>query len=147
MKAHITTLSQLQSYAQGQVVQLPDFAEDQPFYARITRPSVIDMAKNGQIPNTLLASANSLFNKGRVTAKDEEALSQLYDILEVICEACFVEPTYAEIKASGVKLTDEQYMFIFNYTQTGVRALETFRKKQGNTVTDGSGTKVQSPAV
>lgn len=147
MKAHITTLSELSEYAQGQIVQLPDFAEGQPFFARIKRPSLIDMAKNGQIPNALLSSANTLFTQGKASQKDDEALSKLYDILDLVCEACFVEPTYDEIKASGIKLTDEQYMFIFNYTQTGVNALETFRKKQINNQSAGNITKVSSKAV
>ena len=89
------------------------------------------MAKNGQIPNALLASANSLFTKGRTTdnTANTDALKDLSGILEIMCEASFLEPTYQEIKDSGIKLTDEQYMFIFNYAQTGVRALEPFRKK------------------
>ena len=46
-----------------------------------------------------------------------------------MCEASFVEPTYKELKAAGVELTDEQYMFIFGYSQNGVADLESFRSK------------------
>lgn len=147
MKAHITTLKDLQNYAQGQVVELPPFAEGQPFVARIIRPSIIEMAKNGQIPNTLLANANSLFTKGRISSKDDEALQRLYDVLDIICEASFLKPTFAEIKESGIKLTDEQYMFIFNYAQRGVKALETFRHEPKNPDGDGHGAAVQRAAL
>lgn len=142
MNAKITTLKELQGYAQGQVVELPAFAEGQPFVARLCRPSIINLAKSGKIPNSLLASANSLFTRGRVTAKDEQALGQLYDILDVFCEACFLEPTYEEIKNAGITLTDEQLMFVFNYSQTGVRALESFRNKSKNIISNGDSTTV-----
>lgn len=142
MGTKITSLKELESYAQGQIVELPAFAEDQPFVARLQRPSIINLAKSGKIPNSLLASANSLFTRGRVTAKDEQALGQLYDILDVFCEACFLEPTYEEIKNAGITLTDEQLMFVFNYSQTGVRALEPFRNKSKNTISNGDSTTV-----
>lgn len=142
MSTKITSLKELESYAQGQIVELPAFAEGQPFVARLQRPSIINLAKSGKIPNSLLASANSLFTRGRVTAKDEQALGQLYDILDVFCEACFLEPTYEEIKNAGITLTDEQLMFVFNYSQTGVRALEPFRNKPKNTISNGDSTTV-----
>lgn len=125
----ITTLQNLQMYAKGQVVELPPFAEDQPFIARISRPSLLALAKSGKIPNSLLKTANDLFVEGKPdTKKDQEALSSVYELMEIFCEACFLEPTYGQIKASGVSLTDDQLMFIFNYAQTGVKALEPFRK-------------------
>ena len=42
----------------------------------------------------------------------------------------FVEPSWSELKNAGIELTDEQYMFIFNYTQEGVKALEPFREDE-----------------
>lgn len=128
----ITTLSQLTKYTEGQVVQLPDFAEGQPFVARIRRPSMLSLAKSGKIPNSLLNTANGLF-LGNTKTNNEDLLSEIFDVLDVVCEACFVEPTYKELQNAGVELTDEQYMFIFNYTQTGVKALDSFRGQSANT--------------
>ena len=54
---NITTLADLQSYAAGTIVRFPDFAEGQPFVARVRRPSMLVLAKQGKIPNTLLAAA------------------------------------------------------------------------------------------
>ncbi len=128
----ITSFEELQSYAQGDIVELPPFSQDRPFVAKLTRPSMMELVKNGKIPNSLLKSANELFSSGIVGAFDEnreDALSQLFEVIDVICEASFVEPTYQQIKDSGIKLTDEQLMFIFNYSQAGVKALESFRSE------------------
>lgn len=125
----VTPLEQLIQYSQGTVINLPAFAEDQPFVAKLRRPSILALAKAGKIPNALMTTANSLFIKGGVDTKDEGALREVFQVIDVLCEAAFVEPAYQQIKDSGIELTDEQYMFIFNYTQTGVRALEPFRKQ------------------
>lgn len=126
----ITSFEALKEYANGEVVQLPDFAEGKPFVARLTRPSMMALVKNGMIPNTLLQKANELFSSGVSGAFDEsngETLAQMFDLMDIVCEASFVEPTYQQIKESGVTLTDEQLMFVFNYSQRGVKALESFR--------------------
>ena len=128
--AKITSLATLKSYAEGDIVELPPFAEDKPFVARLRRPSLMALVKEGKIPNTLLVHANELFSSGVQGAFDEEneeALSQLFDLMDTICEASFMEPTYHEIKTSGIELTDEQLMFVYNYSQAGVKALESFR--------------------
>ena len=36
MEQKITSIDQLKQYAQGQVIELPAFSEDQPFVARLT---------------------------------------------------------------------------------------------------------------
>ena len=54
-------------------------------------------------------------------------MKQLYDVLDIIASETLVEPTYEDIKNVGLELTDEQMMFLFNYSQQGVKALESFR--------------------
>ena len=127
----ITTLADLQSYAVGTVVRFPDFAEGQPFVARVRRPSMLVLAKQGKIPNTLLTAAGELFSKGGagMDADNENMLSDVYGICEVIARASLVQPTYDEIQQAGMELSDDQIMAIFNYTQNGVKALESFRKE------------------
>lgn len=126
----VTSIEVLKKYRDGEVVQLPSFAEGQPFIARLRRPSMLALAKNKMIPNELLTSANSLFEKGgnSFNALDEAMLTKMFDVMEVICEASFVEPSYREIKEAGIELTDEQYMFVFGYSQNGVRQLNSFRQ-------------------
>lgn len=128
---NITSVMDLQGYANGTVVRFPDFAEGQPFVARVRRPSMLVLAKQGKIPNGLLNAAGQLFSKGGagLDADDDKMLSQMYDICKVVCEATLVQPTLSDIEGAGMELSDDQIMAIFNYTQTGIKALESFRKE------------------
>lgn len=128
---NITSITDLQNYGAGQIVRFPDFAEGQPFVARVRRPSMLVLAKSGKIPNTLMHTASELFAKGGsgLDTDDANMLSDFYDTCEIICEAALIQPTLAEIKAAGITLSDDQLMAIFNYSQTGTKALQSFRKE------------------
>lgn len=128
---NITSITDLQSYAAGTVVRFPDFAEGQPFVARVRRPSLLVLAKQGKIPNTLLSAAGELFTKGGggMDSDNEGMLGDMYDIMHIICEASLMQPTMKDIEGAGLSLSDDQLMAIFNYSQTGVKALESFRKE------------------
>ena len=128
----VTSISQLNEYAKGQLVELPSFGEGQPFFARLRRPSMLALAKSGKIPNSLLATANRMFDSSLDT-KSENMLKDFYMVMETILEAAFVEPTYQEIKDAGVQLSDDQMIFVFNYTQQGVKVLDQFRPNGKNT--------------
>lgn len=125
----VTSLTDLERYAKGQVVRLPDFSEGQPFVARVRRPSLLVLAKSGKIPNSLLNTANELFSKGGngLDSDNSNMLKDVSDVMEIICEAALVEPTYEQIKEKGMELTDEQKMALFSYSQQGVKALNNFR--------------------
>lgn len=127
----ITTIEQLKEYANGQVVEIPAFAEGQPFVARLKRPSMLKLAESGAIPNSLLITANELFAKGGAgfETQKESAMKDMMDVMRSLCSAAFIEPTWEDLQEAGVELTDDQIMFIFQYTQTGVKALESFRKE------------------
>lgn len=131
----ITSFDELVAVSKGEVVELPPFSKNQPFVARLKRPSILEMVKSGKIPNELLVEANNLFAKGPGVVATEKAtdpnmMSDMVAILEKLCEASFVEPTYRQIKEAGVSLTDDQMMFIFSYSQSGVKALKSFREKR-----------------
>lgn len=124
----VTSLEQLKQYANGNIVRLPDFADGQPFVAKLKRPSILGMAKQGKIPNSLLVKTNELFvQSGSLDTEENSMMQEIYDVIDLIANETFVEPTYDEIKSTGIELTDEQMMFIFNYSQQGVKALESFR--------------------
>lgn len=125
----VTNIIDLKRYAAGQVVELPPFADGMPFVAQLRRPSMLFLAKTGQIPNTLLSKAGQLFNGGGagLDADDANMLSDVYDIAMVIVNAALVSPTLGEIHEAGLELADDQIMAIFNYTQGGIKALESFR--------------------
>lgn len=128
---NVTSFADLQSFAMGTVVRFPDFASGQPFVARVRRPSLLALAKQGRIPNTLLASASELFKGGGagINSDKDDMLSDIYDICRIICEASLIEPTLQDIEAAGIELSDDQFMAIFSYAQTGVESLKSFRQE------------------
>lgn len=142
----VTTIEELKSYAQGQMVDLPPFGEGQPFRARLRRPSLMALVKSGKIPNRLLVTANKLFMEKGVDEKDTEFMPQALDVFEALVEASFVSPTYKELKEAGIELTDDQMMFVFSYTQQGVKALERFRVRTAADERPRNEQKVQNKA-
>lgn len=125
----VTTMEDLALYAKGTLVRFPDFAEGQPFVARVRRPSMLALAKSGELPNALLSTANELFangNKGLDT-DDENMLKDMYKVMETMCKSALIEPTLEDINNIGMTLSDDQLMAVFNYTQVGVAALKSFR--------------------
>ena len=144
-----TTLEQLQEYAKGNLVRLPDLAPGMPLVVYMRRPSMLDLIAQGKIPNPLLHTAAQIFSKGGrgVDSADPQQLQELTKILHVFCEVSFVSPTYKQIKEAGLTLTDEQLMFVFNYVQRGTKALEKFRSKPQGPQCNGDGAEVQEDAV
>ena len=126
-ESKITSIADIKKYAHGSIVQLPSFDGEHPFIARVKRPSLLVMVKTGKIPNSLINQATQLFQKGAGSLGKDNTISDMYDIMETICDAALVSPSYSEIKEAGLNLTDEQMMAIFSYTQQGVKALEQFR--------------------
>jgi hypothetical protein len=138
----VTTISELVEYQKGAMVELPPFADGMPFIARLRRPSLMALAIKGQIPNELLSSANELFSApaGQPVNVD---MQEAFKVLEILCYACFLEPTYKELKENGIELCDDQFTYIFNYSQAGVKALEPFRTQQAKPKRNANGKNVQ----
>lgn len=126
----VTPLDDLKQFSQGELVEFPEFAEGQSFVARVKRPSMMVLMKTGKIPNSLLTAANALFGGTEEDIEENpEIFKDILGVIEVLAEASFVEPTWKELEDAEIELTDEQYMFLFNYIQKGVKALESFRKE------------------
>lgn len=125
----VTSIDDLVKASKGTLVELPPFVEGVPFVAQLKRPSMLALVKGNKIPNALISTANDLFSKGKLDDDDSAAMNNLFEVLDVVCEACFVKPTFKELKDAGVELTDDQLMFVFNYTQNGVSALGSFRSQ------------------
>ena len=125
----ITSIDELVQVSKGAIIELPPFVEGHQFFARLKRPSMLKLVKANKIPNELLTSANSLFAQGtrNLNTLDKGMMSNLFGVMDIICEEAFVEPTYKELKEAGIELTDDQIAFIFGYTQNGVKQLESFR--------------------
>lgn len=120
-----TTLNDLKKYANGAIVEIPPFAEDMPVFVKLKRPSMMSMIADGLIPNQLLSVAETMFMNG---ASDSNIpIKDMREVVVCMCKACMVEPTYQDVIDAGLELTDEQMLFIFNYSQIGVNALRSFR--------------------
>lgn len=134
----VTSIDQLKIMSGGEIVKLPPFIQGQDFYAKLRRPSMLKLVQSGQIPNSLLRTANMLFSGGvnEELDRDDEFMKDLFDLIDVLAGAVFVEPSWSELKQAEIELTDEQYMFIFNYTQEGVKQLEPFREDEEVASTD-----------
>lgn len=128
----VTSLESLREYAKGQIVSLPPFGENQPFVARLVRPSLLDMVADGTIPNPLISSANKLFARGSGSINDEDVgeMKQFTELLNVITKKALIEPSVEQLEEIGLKLTDEQKTAIMLYVQNGALALAPFRGKQ-----------------
>ena len=126
-ESDITSLTDIVKYAGGTIVRLPDFGDGEPFIAKLKRPSMLGLVKDGKIPNSLITQATKLFKSGAGSLEKGNTVDELYDIIEIVCREAMVKPTYDEIKNAGVTLSDNQLMAIFSYTQNGVKALENFR--------------------
>lgn len=124
----ILTFDKLQDINDSAIVELPPFGDGTPFIARLKRPSMLRLCKQGVIPNSLLNQATSLFTSGNESLS-KVSITEIYDICEIMCAASFVNPTYEEITEAGIELTDEQIMAVFQYSQGGVKALENFREQ------------------
>ena len=130
----ITSLEQLQSIKQTEIIELPPFEDGTPLNVEVKKPNMMQLMTSGKIPNTLLSSAMDMFNgkTGEKMQKAADNISDLKDLvgmMNVIAEASLVRPTYKEIKSLGIDLTDNQLMGLLMYSQGGVKALENFRKQ------------------
>lgn len=114
-----------------QEVALTGFVPREPFYVKLKRPSLMRLAKDGEIPNQLLGAAAKLFNDGvSQMTEDGERFKELSEAVICLAKASLVEPSYDDLEAAGIELTDDQLLDIYLYTQKGVQMLQGFRKEQ-----------------
>ncbi len=135
----VTSLDKLKEKAQGQLVELPGWDEEN-FVCRVKRVSMLGLASQGLIPNSLLSAANKLFTS-RVDNNTD--LKDIFKVMEVIAKETLVEPTYQHIEDCGLKLTDEQLTVLLNYSQQGAKALERFRTIKPNSEDNKSEQDIQ----
>jgi hypothetical protein len=120
----ITSLEQLQSIKQTEIIELPAFEDGTKLNVEVKKPNMMQLIAAGKIPNTLLNSAMEMFN-GKAGEKMQKAadnagdLKDLVGMMNVIAEASLVNPTYKQIKELGIDLTDNQLMGLLMYSQGG----------------------------
>lgn len=133
----ITSIEEFRSQSQP-LVDIAGFEPGQYITIRLRRISLMTLCKSGKIPNSLLQKSTELFTGTKGNGKPDEAkvlenigeLNGINQIIDTVCEAAMIEPKFEDVKEY---LTDEQKTEIFQWTQGGVKALESFRAEQGNT--------------
>lgn len=127
-----TSFAELQEAAKGELVELPPFTKDHPFVARMVPVSLMTLIAENKIPNSLLPMVNEIFNQSSTGKSSETSVDSfsMIELVDVLGRASFLEPTWDEIKESGVQLTSEQYTFIINYTQGEITQLQNFREER-----------------
>lgn len=130
-------------YAAGMEVELPGFTAGETISVRLRRPSLMLLAAEGKIPNSLLASVEELFEKGD---KSTVPFKERGEIFRIVAMASLVSPTWEELQSAGLNLTDLQLLYIYNFSQTGVDALRRFREEQRTEQLSGNGEDVPDAA-
>lgn len=118
----VTTLADLKKIREGDLVELPPFTDGTPFVAKLRRPSLIHMAKLGQIPNPLLPALDDLLDVGRETGKS--GFMERLDLLMVVAKASMEEPVFEDVEPYIDPL---QLLALWAYVTSGVEALVPFR--------------------
>lgn len=123
------------------IIQIPDFEGSGKINIQVRKPRLLDMAKQGKIPNHLLSVANKMVGgqEQKPDLENNEMLKQTALMMELYCEACMVKPTYKEFKNI---MTDEQGEAIFNWAVGGVSDLDRFREDGSDDTNDSDGEKV-----
>ncbi len=130
----VTSLEILKQMKKDEIVELSPFEDGTKFIVRLQKPSMMHLISGGKIPNTLLSVAMDMFN-GKTpeiaskATKDAKVFKDMVGMMEVLADACLVEPTFKSLKKEGIKLTENQLMEILTYSQGGLKALETFRNQ------------------
>ena len=106
----------------------------------LKRPSILSLAATGAIPNPLMKTARKLFYSG--ISPDGGDLAEEGRVLLEVAKAALVKPSFDELEAAGIELTDEQLVAIFQYTQLGAKALDRFRQLSANPDGDIRGAEV-----
>lgn len=122
----ITTVEQFKAKAFKEV-EIPGFEENETVTVRLRKVSILGLASSGKIPNSLMGTVNKLFGGKSKSATEEEVaqtsmenLGEMAKILDLIAEHSMVEPSFKEV---GEFLTDDQKNAIFEYSQSGVKAM------------------------
>lgn len=129
----------LESIKTSETVSLPGWCGD-VVEVELRRPSILALAAAGAIPNPLMKTARRLFYAG--ISPDGGDLAEEGRVLVEIARAAMVKPSFDELEAAGIELTDEQLIAIFQYTQLGAKALDRFRQLPADPDGDMHGAEV-----
>ena len=138
-----TPVHDFMKYADGIEIEIPGVLAEETIAVRLRRPSLMLLAAEGKIPNSLLTSVEELFEKGE---KNKISFKERGEIFRIVAMASLVSPTWEELQSAGLNLTDLQLLYIYNFAQTGVDSLRRFREKSGTEELSGHDESVPAAA-
>ena len=143
----VLNIQQLKEMA-NPVIQIPSFDNTGTINIRVQKPRLLDMARQGKIPNHLIGVANDMLlgkkkDDTKKKNKEDEALKYVGKMVELYARACLVEPTYDEFKDL---MTDEQGDAIYAFAIREVSVLDSFREDGQNGADNADGEEVQPKA-
>lgn len=112
------------------IIEIENFAGDGLMAVEVKRPSIMNIAQTGSIPNELMGMVKELFiGKGlEELDPDKFEVGRIREIFEPIAKASLVNPSYKDLEDNDIELTDVQLSEIYNFVAGGVKELENFRK-------------------
>lgn len=138
-----TSIEEIKDRAGERVVELPGFGDGKPFFARLRRVSLLQMATSGKIPNELKNAVAELYNRGRIGGNNLQATA---NTMTMIAERALIEPTIQALAKEGLELTDEQLTAIYLYARSGAEGLRPFRQDAGVPLAVPDGPSVEDAA-
>ncbi|WPC42963.1 esterase [Clostridium sp. JS66] len=141
MELKVSNIEDLKKMSEYDVIELPRFKKEIPFNVKVKRVSLLNLVRKGIIPNKLLSAAEELFY-GKQASKNVD-LAQLTNVMFIMAENALVEPSVKDLQEVDLELTDEQLVALFNYTQEGLKEIESFRKESEDNKHDSNGETVQ----
>lgn len=108
----------------------------------LKKVSIVDLATQGQIPQTLAVKLNAIMKGGEVNV-DLTQMAEYAGMVEVVARACIVAPVGLEMS----ELSFEDKLAVFNWANEGVSQLQSFRPMQRVGVVAASDGKDVSPAT
>lgn len=104
----------------------------------LKRVSLLDLAMNGEIPNTLSGMVDEMIDQKSVTTVRAADFPKYAEVINLIVKTCLVLPAMADEPDEthlGVReMPMDDRLFIFGWANEGVEQVAPFRAKQGQPV-------------
>ena len=127
----IRSINDILAACEPEIVEISGWKPDQKWQVALERPSLVNMATDGSVPNPLLATVAKLLAGGTTAVKAGNE-AEANTALKHIVRAAMKEPTMEALEKAGVALTDDQYMEIYAWVLGGLKGLDRFRSVARN---------------
>lgn len=100
----------------------------------LKRVSLLDLAMNGDIPNTLSGMVDDMIDQDKTVQVKSSDFGQYGEVINLVVKACVVEPAIADeaddLHLSLGEIPMEDRLEIFDWANQGVEQLAPFRAQQ-----------------